>query len=218
MNTMLSEALQGFLGLLKQLLTNLLGNDAELWGNELKKFLRKEVCWPTNITPRRLATWKTIKIGTYASVEDLAAAFEGDNFFDFTHTAQNLLERIPLTPVKTDIEIILATADDLGLKDDPSWLTLLNRARKLGLDPVPAEVGPQLRLQYLNQPPGEWIVVAMKPVVNRSCCSDSFVIGNNNAHLVLDASGGHPPMNEIDLGNEWYLCRCYWAFTRRKQQ
>ena len=42
---MLSEALQQFVGLLNQLMKNLLGNDAELWGNELKKFLRKEPCW-----------------------------------------------------------------------------------------------------------------------------------------------------------------------------
>lgn len=45
MNAMLSEALQDFTGLLKQLLTNLLGNDADAWGNEFKKFLRKEPCW-----------------------------------------------------------------------------------------------------------------------------------------------------------------------------
>ena len=45
MNALLSEALQDFTGLLKQLLTNLLGNDADTWGTEFKKFLRKEPCW-----------------------------------------------------------------------------------------------------------------------------------------------------------------------------
>ena len=45
METILIAALEGFIGLLRQLITNLLGNDAELWGNELKKFLRKEPCW-----------------------------------------------------------------------------------------------------------------------------------------------------------------------------
>ncbi len=45
MNAMLSEALQDFTGLLKQLLTNLLGNNADVWGIELKRFLRKEPCW-----------------------------------------------------------------------------------------------------------------------------------------------------------------------------
>ena len=45
MKNVLSEALQEFVGLLGQLLKNLLGDDAEVWGNELKKFLRKESCW-----------------------------------------------------------------------------------------------------------------------------------------------------------------------------
>ncbi len=45
MNNMLSEALQEFVGLLGRLFKNLLGRDAELWGNELKKFLRKEPRW-----------------------------------------------------------------------------------------------------------------------------------------------------------------------------
>ncbi len=45
MNELLSEALQDFTGLLKQLLTNLLGNDADAWGTEFRKFLRKEPCW-----------------------------------------------------------------------------------------------------------------------------------------------------------------------------
>ena len=45
METILIQALEGFMGLLRQLFTNLLGNDAELWGNELKKFLRREPCW-----------------------------------------------------------------------------------------------------------------------------------------------------------------------------
>lgn len=42
---MLSEQLQDFLGLVKQLITNLLGKDAVEWANELKKFLRKEPSW-----------------------------------------------------------------------------------------------------------------------------------------------------------------------------
>jgi hypothetical protein len=45
MDTMLITALDGFIGLIRQLFTNLLGKDAELWGDELKKFLRKEPCW-----------------------------------------------------------------------------------------------------------------------------------------------------------------------------
>lgn len=52
MNNMLSEALREFTGLLEQLFRNLLGNDAKTWGDELKKFLRKESCWVSTIVRR----------------------------------------------------------------------------------------------------------------------------------------------------------------------
>jgi hypothetical protein len=45
METMLSKALQDFLGLLQQLIQNLLGKDSEEWTVAFKKFLRKEPTW-----------------------------------------------------------------------------------------------------------------------------------------------------------------------------
>jgi hypothetical protein len=45
MNDMLSKALQDFLGLLQQLIRNLLGKDSEEWTTAFKKFLRKEPTW-----------------------------------------------------------------------------------------------------------------------------------------------------------------------------
>lgn len=65
MNAMLSEALQEFIGLLGQLMKNLLGQDAKTWGDEFKKFLRKEPCWVVNkavSTPSILGFISTIVI------------------------------------------------------------------------------------------------------------------------------------------------------------
>ena len=81
MNAMLSEALREFNGLLHQLLTNLLGNDAETWGNELRKFLRKEPCWTTSLEPL------LIPIGTVDVVATASPFVARDRFV--VNTKQN---------------------------------------------------------------------------------------------------------------------------------
>ena len=46
MDTMLSKALRDFMaGPLKQLIVNMSGKDADVWEQELGKFVRKEPCW-----------------------------------------------------------------------------------------------------------------------------------------------------------------------------
>lgn len=45
MDTMLRRALREYAGLRHQLDRNLLGNEGEVWQEQLKKFLRKEACW-----------------------------------------------------------------------------------------------------------------------------------------------------------------------------
>lgn len=71
MDDMLRKALRGFLGLLKQLLTNLLGDDGETWEAELKKFLRKEPCWVGATKPTTpsvdLADFFTTRLGLWIS-------------------------------------------------------------------------------------------------------------------------------------------------------
>jgi len=46
MDNMLSKALKEIAGPLNQLLTNLAGENGQIWLEEFKKFLRKEPCWP----------------------------------------------------------------------------------------------------------------------------------------------------------------------------
>ena len=45
---------------------------------------------------------------------------------------------------------------DLGFAQGATFLELCDRAVALGLCPPPIELGPQMRLQYLDQPEGYW--------------------------------------------------------------
>src|SRR4029453_3691033 len=102
--------------------------------------------------PAHLQIWRTINLGTYKGVDayrdalDLARIKVGDS-------ADEILGRpaFPFATTKTDVELAVLSAPDLGVESDQSFLAeVYKRARQAGLELCPAEVGPQLRLDYRN--------------------------------------------------------------------
>jgi hypothetical protein len=61
-------------------------------------------------------------------------------------------------------ELALLSTADLGVESESSLADLHKRAKQVGLELCPAEVAPQLRLDYRNQPLGEALNIAMEPV------------------------------------------------------
>jgi hypothetical protein len=202
MNTLLSEALQDFTGLLKQLLTNLLGTDAELWGNGLKKFLRKEPCW--SVPPK----FKTIKLGIFKSVEEIWHATSTAKLrADFGDTMP-VLERTLLHQFETEIELVLITVATLGFMKETRIDEIYACAKELGLELVPAEVGPYLQMQYMDQPKDVIVRIAMEPIV----------INGHSCVFILRNPHGTPFVTEIDAE---YSTTCkldtILVFTHHKQ-
>jgi hypothetical protein len=71
--------------------------------------------------------------------------------------------------MKTDVKLAVLSAAELGVESDESSLSdVYERARRVGLELCPAEVGLQLRLEYRNQPLGEALDIAMEPVATYS--------------------------------------------------
>lgn len=66
------------------------------------------------------------------------------------------------------------------------------RGKQLGLELCPAEVGPHLRLEYIDQPSGERLYVAMKPIAASDGEPRIFVIAHDAAGLSLDAARARP--------------------------
>jgi hypothetical protein len=66
------------------------------------------------------------------------------------------------------VELVLVSAADLGVETESSLADVYKRARQVGLELCPAEVGLQLRLDYRNQPRGEALTIAMEPVATYS--------------------------------------------------
>jgi hypothetical protein len=139
-----------------------------------------------------LNAWKTIKLGEYPNsfalrnALDAAACGIGD-------LADEILARpaFTLAAAKTEVDRVVVSAVELGLTTDSASLRdIYSRAEKLGLSPAPAEVGPELRLQYFDQPIGEFLYVGMKPITTWTGDPVIFVVVNGGAGLILIGQNG----------------------------
>lgn len=90
------------------------------------------------------------------------------------------------------VDLVRLTAKDLGFDQGATTDQIYQRAKELGLELCPAEVGPQYRLAYKDQPMGDWFVVAMKPIADRDDYPDVFGVGRSDDGLWLYYSWADP--------------------------
>ena len=115
--------------------------------------------------PAHFEIWRTITLGTYKGVDAYRGALDSAGI-KIGNAADEILGRpaFPYTGMKTDVELALLSAADLGVESESSLSDLYKRAKQVGLELCPAEVAPQLRLDYRNQPLGEALHIAMQPI------------------------------------------------------
>ena len=103
---------------------------------------------------------------------------------------------------------MVISVEDLGFKDGATYKDIYKRALEVGLQLCPAEVGPQLRVQYNDQPRGEWLFIGMGPITGSVGDSRLFSVRHGYDDLWLNAR----------YGNSGYFWRgdYRWVFVRSK--
>src|SRR5262249_40079080 len=97
-----------------------------------------------------------------------------------------------LSKTKSDLDLVVLTPIDLGLAGESVTVAAVYaRAELLGFGLCPAEVGPQLRLQYLDQPVRDALHIAMRPIVRYTGEPTAFTIMNGGAGLLLVGTDGN---------------------------
>jgi hypothetical protein len=162
--------------------------------NQLK--LRKA---PPSSVPQALVrsaadipVWKTITLGTFANSLALGNALHAKGC-SVGGLAAEILARpaFIVSTTKTDVELVAVSAAELGFKTDTVTLTeIYARARQLGFELAAAEVGPQLRLQYSDQPSGEFLTIGMEPIKTWSGEPVILSVANGGAGLILIGQDG----------------------------
>ena len=185
---------ENFLGVVHDLMEKLAGKNGTEWFEALKKFLRKENPWA--VTIREWKVWKTIKLGTgLKTMDQFLKAMEAYGY-KVSDWAKDLLKRakflasVALKEIEADLVIV--TVAELGFKDGATFKEICDKAIELGLLLCPAEVGPQLRLQYQNQPIGEWLYIAMEAITDSGQYLRLFVVERGSGGLYLGGDRGSP--------------------------
>jgi len=131
--------------------------------------------------------WKTITLGTFRDSFALRNALDALDCGVGDGAAQILARpSFVLAARREEIDLVIVTAEQLGFQMESVQLHDMHaRAEQLGFELAPPEAGPQLRLQYADQPTGEFLIVGMRPLRTWNGESLVFAVANGGAGLHL---------------------------------
>ncbi len=142
--------------------------------------------------------WKTITIGEYKGPNAVRAAIDAAPCpIAMGDWADEILGRpaFPYSRTKVDLDLVVVSVAELGFGPHGAPLRdIYARAGTFGLELCPAEVGPILRLNYLDQPLGEFVHVAMRPVAAYRGDLVDFTLGNGGSALLLIGGDARPDL------------------------
>ena len=126
----------------------------------------------------------TIDIGGQTK-EELQAEMKRQNI-EIYGQAQSMLDSRDFTTLKKSepADLVILRVRDFNLQN-PTTENIYKKAEELGLELCPAEVGPQYRLQYTDQPIGEWLYIGMKQIADPGGNPDVFRLKRGGSGLWL---------------------------------
>jgi hypothetical protein len=151
--------------------------------------------------------WRTITVGTFANSFALLNALDAAGC-GIGGLAEEILARPAFTvrTTKTNVELFALSAAELGFQINTAPLgDILARAQQLGFGLAAAEVAPQLRLQYFDQPMGEFLI-GMEPIRTWNGEPVILSVANGGAGLVLIGRDGSADA-EIPVASRFVFVR-----------
>ncbi len=172
----------------------------------VKRFLSGELV--IKEMERKFKTWKTIKLGTGLKTAEDFRRVLCDDGFNLTNWASDILGKPAFTvaPKETEVNLVKVTVGELGFKNGARHDQIYERAKELGLELCPPEVGPQLRLQYKNQPNDEYILIFMESIFDSDGDWRVFSVGCNASGMWLYGYWSDPS-HGWGADDQWVFCR-----------
>ena len=103
----------------------------------------------------------------------------------------------------------MVSVAELGFQTDTAPLAdIYARAQQLGFRLAAAEVAPQLRLQYFDQPIGEFVIIGMEPIKTWEGEPVILTVANGGAGLILIGQDGSANA-EISVASRFLFVRSH---------
>lgn len=160
------------------------------------------------IVMKKLALWLRAKVGGLSKdeiVKKLNNVSVGNGLtFCLGDYARDLLAKkeCMISEKAEEVDFTITTPRDLGFTENPTTSELFDEKRlaEYGLELCKPDDGPSLRLMYTNQPNGEWLPLAMKPIRASDRYWSVFSLRCGGSELWL--STGYSALSEVrwDLG------------------
>lgn len=136
---------------------------------------------------------KDIKLGTKAYIglsletkiggqtrDQLAQKLEENFYVSFWAKEMMANQDFTFSLTSKKIKLVRLKVKDLGFPISATTDEIFQKAQEFGLELCPGETGPYLRIQYLNQPPGEELFIAMKPIADAEGYPRVFILTRCN--------------------------------------
>ncbi len=109
--------------------------------------------------------------------------------------AKDMMEQSAFKVSKEEkkIDLVVVSVESLGFPNGAQYSEIQARAQELGLELAPAEVGPQLRLQYEDQPNGKWLCIGMEAITDSGGFRLIFEVDwDDDGETWLNSRNGNP--------------------------
>jgi hypothetical protein len=160
-------------------------------------------------------TFRTLKLGTgIKDADGFREAFKKVHC-DISEWGDIILDDLAfrVAETETEVELVVVSNKELGFRRGATVKETYARAKKLGLNLCPNEVGPQLCLQYEDQPRDESLLVAMKPIIDSEGELHMFHVKQGDRGRQLLGADARYPDFRLGAGIQWvFLRRKYRAF------
>lgn len=149
--------------------------------------------------------WKHINIGTHTRVEELIEDILAEGF-RIGDWARDILtdSAFSLAKRETTLTLVRVAVSELDFKKGAYRKDIYERAHSFGLKLCPLETGPQLHLQYKDQPRLESLQIGMEPQTDATGHESEFRVvhgGDNFLWLV----GDHKHPEDFWKADEYFI-------------